>query len=117
MNTIYHLSTCDTCKRILKTLEPHTDTQLIDIKSHPVTVEQLEEMKKLAGNYESLFSKRARMYRERGLNNRELSEEDYRGLILEHYTFLKRPVMIINGKIFVGNSAKVIYAAKEELHP
>ena len=117
MNIIYHLSTCDTCKRILKSLEPLGDTQLIDIKASLFTTEQLDELKELSGSYEALFSKRARLYKERGLNKEVLSEEDYRDLILEHYTFLKRPVMLINGKIFIGNSAKVVEAAREELHP
>ena len=117
MNKIYHLSTCDTCKRILKSMEPLDGTELIDIKSSPITSEQLSELKELSGSYEALFSKRARLYKERGLSARVLSEEDYRDLILEHYTFLKRPVILINGKIFIGNSAKVVEAAREELHP
>lgn len=117
MNKIYHLSTCDTCKRILKSMEPLEGSQLIDIKSNPITPDQLSELKELAGSYEALFSKRARLYRERGLGNQTLSEENYRDLILEHYTFLKRPVMLIHGKIFIGNSKKTVEAAREELHP
>lgn len=116
MNKIYYLSSCDTCKRILRELAPVGDTELIDIKTHPLTSSQLEEMKILAGSYEALFSKRARLYRERGLNQQKLSEEDYKALILEHYTFLKRPVMIFDEEIFIGNSAKVVAAAKETLH-
>ena len=116
MNTIFHLSTCDTCKRILKELEPPGDVKLIDIKAEAITPEQLEEMKELAGSFEALFSKRARLYKERGLKNQILSEADYRALLLEHYTFLKRPVMLINEKIFVGNAAKTVSAAKDELH-
>lgn len=116
MKTIYYLSTCDTCKRILKELEPLDGIQLIDIKTHRITEEQLEEMKQLAGSNEALFSKRARLYKERGLKDKALSEEDLKTLLLEHYTFLKRPVMIIDGQIFVGNNAKVVAAAKELLH-
>lgn len=116
MNTIYHLGTCDTCKRILNSLKPLDDVRLVDIKLTPITSDQLDQMKAMSGSYESLFSKRARLYRERGLNEKELTESDYRDLILEHYTFLKRPVMLVNGKIFIGNSAKVVNAAKEELH-
>ncbi|MGI9547613.1 MAG: arsenate reductase family protein [Flavobacteriaceae bacterium] len=116
MNTLYYLSTCDTCKRILKELEPLDNIHLIDIKTQPITEDQLEEMKQLAGSYEALFSKRARLYKERGLKDRVLSEADFKSLLLEHYTFLKRPVTIIDGQIFVGNYAKVVAAAKELLH-
>lgn len=117
MNKIYHLSTCDTCKRILKELEPLDDVQLKDIKSAPLTAEELEEMRDLAGSYEALFSKRARLYKERGLKDLKLGEDDFRNLILEHYTFLKRPVMLLNGEIFIGNSPKVVSAAQKSLHP
>ncbi len=117
MNKIYHLSTCDTCKRILKELQPPENVQLIDIKISPLSEEQLNEMKELAGNYEALFSKRARLYKERGLKDKNLKENDFKALILEHYTFLKRPVMLLNGEIFIGNSQKVVSAARESLHP
>ncbi len=117
MNSIYYLGTCDTCKRIIKSLEPLDGVEMIEIKSTPISGAQLDEMKDMAGSYEALFSRRARLYKEKGLATKELSEDDFRGLILEHYTFLKRPVMLINGKIFVGNSAKVVQAAQEELHP
>ncbi|WP_273273965.1 arsenate reductase family protein [Maribacter polysiphoniae] len=117
MNKIYYLSTCDTCKRIMNELDPLDGFQLQDIKTAPITPSQLGEMKKLAGSYESLFSKRARLYKEKGLTQKTLNEEDYKKLILEHYTFLKRPVIIFNDKIFVGNSKKVVEAAKETIHP
>ena len=113
---IYHLSTCDTCKRILKELQPLDDVVLQDIKSVAITPAQLEEMKLLSGSYESLFSKRARMYKEKALGSKDLKEEDYKGLILEHYTFLKRPVIVIDNHIFIGNAKKEIAAAKEVLH-
>lgn len=116
MKKIYHLFTCDTCKRILKELETPEDFMLQDIKNEQITEEQLEEMKELAGSYESLFSKRARLYKERDLKNKELQENDYKNLILEHYTFLKRPVIINNSEIFIGNSKKSIANAKTSIH-
>lgn len=111
MKAIYHLSTCNTCQRILKTLNPGSDVTLQDIKDQPITPEQLETMHALAGTYEALFSKRARLYRERGLHEKSLGEEDYKALILDHYTFLKRPVVVYEDQIFIGNSAKTVAAA------
>ncbi len=116
MKKIYHLSTCDTCKRILKELEVPAAFQLQDIKTEAITREQLEEMERLSDSYESLFSKRARLYKERDLKNQHLSEDDYKALILEHYTFLKRPVIINNDEIFIGNSKKTVAAAKASIH-
>ncbi len=97
-------------------MEPLDGVVLQEIKSEPITSEQLEEMAQLSGSYESLFSRRAMLFRQRGLHEQELSEDDYKNLILEHYTFLKRPVMLVNDQIFVGNSKKVVEAAKEALH-
>jgi len=54
-------------------------------------------------------------YRGMGLNEMELKEEDYRKYILEEDTFLKRPVLIIEDEIFVGNSKKVVAAAKPKI--
>ncbi|MEM9362882.1 MAG: ArsC/Spx/MgsR family protein [Bacteroidota bacterium] len=116
MKKIYYLETCNTCQRILTELQPLDDVELQEIKSQSITPNQLEEMKNLAGNYEALFSRRAMLFRQRGLHEKELSEQDYKNLILEHYTFLKRPVLVLEDKIFVGNSKKVVHAAKEALH-
>ena len=81
-----------------------------DIKTEKITENQLEEMKALAGSYESLFSRVARKYKELGLKDKSLSEEDFKQYILEEYTFLKRPVFIIDGQIFIGNSKKNVEA-------
>ncbi|MHA7055648.1 arsenate reductase family protein [Aquimarina sp. M1] len=116
MKKIYYLSTCDTCKRILNELEPSSDFVLQDIKNEAITLGQIEEMKSLAGSYESLFSKRARLYKERDLKNKALTENDYKNLILEHYTFLKRPVFLYDNQIFIGNSKKVIAAANTAIN-
>lgn len=116
MKKIYHLSTCDTCKRILKEIEPPSSFILQDIKETPVTGEQLDEMYQFTESYEELFNKRARLYKERDLKNSDLEEEAFKNLILEHYTFLKRPVIINNDEIFIGNTPKTISAAKKAIH-
>ena len=116
MKKIYYLYTCDTCKRIITELELK-DKEFVfqDIKTEKITSVQLEEMKNLVGSYEALFSRIARKYKELGLSSKTLTEADYKKFILEEHTFLKRPVIILNNKIFVGNSKAVIVAAKEAL--
>lgn len=116
MKKIYHLSTCDTCKRIIKELNLPENFQFQDIKTEAITEKQIEEMRNLTDSYESLFSKRARLYKELDLKNKSLTEDDYKNYIIEHYTFLKRPVIIFNGTIFIGNSKKVVEAAKKAIH-
>ena len=86
-----------------------------DIKTAKITAAQLDEMKKMAGSYEALFSRRALKYKELGLKDKQLTEKDYRHYILEEYTFLKRPVTITGSKIFIGNEKKTVAALKESL--
>ncbi len=115
MKKVYYLKTCDTCRRILKELNLSSEFELQDIKTEAITVNQLEEMKALAGSYEALFSKRSQLYKKMDLKNQELAEKDFKHYILEHYTFLKRPVIIIDDNIFIGNSKNTVEAVKKVL--
>jgi len=115
MKKVYYLNTRSTCVRILKDLNLSSEFVLQDIKTEEITVKQLEQMKALAGSYEVLFSKRAKLYKEMGLKNQQLEERDYKHYILKHYTFLSRPVIIIDDAIFVGNSKKMVEAVKVHL--
>ena len=104
MNTIYYLASCDTCRKIIKSLPKNSDLVFHDIKQNPISIEELEKMHELSGSYEALFSKKAQLYKSMDLKNKVLTEDDYKNLILEHYTFLSRPVFIIDNKIYIGNS-------------
>lgn len=88
---------------------------LQNIKFEKITPAQLDEMKKMAGSYEALFSRRAIKYKELKLKDKKLTEKDYRQYILDEYTFLKRPVIIWDDKIFVGSEKKTVEAIKREL--
>ena len=114
MRKVYYLSTCDTCKRIMKDLKLD-DFETQDIKTEPISIEQIKEMRELSGSYESLFSKVARKYKSLGLKEKNLSEEDMKNYILEEYTFLKRPVFIIDKQIFIGNSKKNVEALEQAI--
>ena len=111
MRKIFYLKTCDTCKRIIKSLPNTTNFVFQDIKEEPLTVKQVEELYQLTGNYEILFSKRAKLYKEMGLKDEKLTDSDFKRYILEHYTFLNRPVIVIDSFIFIGNSPKTVQAA------
>jgi len=115
MKKVYYLKTCSTCNRILKELNLPSTFILQDIKTEEITVKQLEQMKMLAGSYEALFSKRSKLYKEMDLKNQKLEERDYKHYILEHYTFLSRPVIIIEDTIFIGNSKNNVEAVKKAL--
>ena len=115
MKIAYYLKTCDTCNRIMNELGIDESWVKREIKSEPISEEELDQMFQLSGTYESLFSKRSRQYRARELHLKELNEEDYRDLILDEYTFLARPVIMIDNNIFVGNSKKTVEHARQYL--
>lgn len=105
---IYYLASCDTCRKIIKSLPNSDKLQFHDIRQNPITEKELEEMHSLSGSYEALFSKKAQLYKSMDLKNKALTEADYRKYLLEHYTFLSRPVFIINDTIYIGNGQKNI---------
>ena len=115
MRLFYYLSSCDTCKRILKELKLKDTITQIDIKKNPLTEAQVEALYQKVESYEDLINKRAQLYKQRNLKEKNLSEEDYKNLLLEHYTFLKRPVFIVENNIFIGNSKKEIDRLKEDI--
>lgn len=112
MKKAYYLSSCSTCDRILKEVKDY-HFHLQDIKFDAITEEQIDQMYQFTNSYEALFSKRARKYKSMGLKDQNLKEEDFKNLILEEYTFLKRPVFIVAHEIFVGNSKKTIDGLKK----
>ena len=115
MDKIYYLASCDTCRKIIKSLPKDHKLVFHDIKQDPITVEELEQMRELSGSYEALFSKKAQLYKSMDLKNKSLTEDDFKKYILEHYTFLSRPVFIIDGKIFIGNSQQNILQVMKAL--
>lgn len=108
MKKIYHLSSCDTNRKIINRLGGLKGFDRQEIKSTPITAGQLKEMRDLAGSYEALFSRRAMKYKTMNLKDKKLTERDYRSLILSEYTFLKRPVIIYNDQIYIGNAESVV---------
>ena len=116
MRKFYFLRTCSTCKRILKQLNLGPNFELRDIKKTPINSSEIKHLRSLAGSYEVLFSKRATLYKKLGLKEKKLSEESYKNYILEHYTFLKRPVLVLDETIFIGNSDKSTQEALKALH-
>jgi arsenate reductase (glutaredoxin) len=112
---IFYLKTCSTCLRILKELGPLGSFELREIKTAPITDDELDKLAEIVGSYEALFSRKSQKYRQLGLHEKDLKEEDYRRLILEEYTFLKRPVFLIVDKVFAGNTREVVEKVKQHL--
>ncbi|MDX2001162.1 MAG: ArsC/Spx/MgsR family protein [Chitinophagales bacterium] len=112
---VYFLGTCDTCRRIMKEVGVGGHMEQQEIKSQPLDAQQIDELAKKAGSYEAIFSKKSQLYRSQGWHEKTMTEADYRKLLLEHYTFLKRPVFEIGNEVFAGNAKAVVEAVKNQL--
>lgn len=112
MNKVFHLSSCGTCKRILTDTNAAAVCELQDIKATNISAEELDALATKMGSYEALFSKKALKFRSMGLHEKTLTETDYRDLMLQEYTFLKRPFIIVGDTAFIGNAPKTVEAAK-----
>ena len=113
--TIFYLGTCSTCSRIMKEIQVNDSWTQREIKTEPITQKELEHMHELAGSYEKLFSRRAMKYKELNLKEKQLTESDYKQYILDEYTFLKRPVILLDDEIFIGNAKSNIANVKQAL--
>lgn len=107
MQKVFYLKTCGTCTKILKIFDL-SNWDLREIKSKPITPIELAEMYAFTNSYEVLFSKKSTQIKARGIDAKTLKEEDFKNLILEHYSFLKRPVFLTDNEIFIGNDKKNI---------
>ena len=116
MKKAFTLPTCKTCVRIFEDLQPEDKgCEVVNIKAEGIGAEDLDKMKELAGSYEALFSRRAMKFRSMGLADKTLTEDDYRSLILEEYTFLKRPVFLFDDAVTVGSRKVEVERAREFL--
>ncbi|AZA57989.1 arsenate reductase family protein [Chryseobacterium shandongense] len=111
MKKVFYLNTCDTCRKILGQFNLK-DWELREIKKEPITQAELEEMHNRAGSYEALFSKKSTQIKLRELDLKSLGEEEFKELLLDHYTFLKRPVFLTDKEIFIGNDKKNLEALR-----
>lgn len=116
MKTLYYLSSCSTCLRIMKEIGEDQTWNIIDIKQNNIDAQTLDKIKSQKGSYESIFSKKAMKYKSMGLKDKNLSDEDYKNLIVSEYTFLQRPVIVLDNKYFVGNSKSTIAEVLLELN-
>ncbi len=116
MKKAFTLPTCKTCVRIFEDLQPEQNgCEVVDIKAEGISADDLDRMKELAGSYEALFSRRAMKFRSMGLADQTLTEADYRKLILEEYTFLKRPVFLFDDQVTAGSAKASVEAARAAL--
>lgn len=106
--TVYGLPHCSTCQKAVAYLEGKgvEVERFHDLKTEPLSAEQVRRLAERTGGAGKLFSRRARKYRAMGLHERDLSEEEMLRLMTEEYTFVTRPVVVAEGGAVAGFAPK-----------
>jgi len=99
----------------MKELNIPKPVELREIKSTPLKPEEIDRLAEKAGSYEAIFNKRARKLREKGLKAGNLHESDFKKLLNEDYSFLKRPVLENNNRVLAGNSKSTVQEMNDSL--
>lgn len=112
MKKVFYLKTCSTCTKILKEFDL-SGWELREIKTEPITDEEISQMHQLAGSYEALFSKKSSQIKIQEIDVKSLKEKDFKKLLSEHYTFLKRPIFLTDNQIFIGSDKNNLEKLRE----
>jgi arsenate reductase len=100
----YGLPNCTTCQKALRRLDYHRveNVKKRNIKEAPLSRNEIERLARLLGGAENLFSRRSVKYRELGLKDKQLSENEMLNLMAGEYTFLKRPILVAGETAIAG---------------
>jgi len=105
---IYHLKTCDTCRKAIKALRAAGhDPELHDVRADGLDTTTVTKLEAALG-YEALVNKKSTTWR--GLSDAVkdgLSKDSAVQLLVENPTLMKRPVIEQNGKYTVSWSKAV----------
>ncbi len=99
----------------MKAVQLSDDFILLDLKDNPIDKKTLVFLRKNVSSYEDLLNRRSRTYQAMGLKDQRLTEAQLEKYILQEYSFLKRPIFIMDDLTFIGNSKKVVAALKDHL--
>jgi arsenate reductase len=106
--TLYWLPNCSTCKKADAYLKDNNQqvVEYRDVKAQPLSGSEIKSLAKLVGGIDNLFSRRSRKYRELGLHECELGEDEMLDLMASEYTFIKRPVLVDDGRAIAGFTSR-----------
>jgi arsenate reductase len=98
---LYGLKNCDSCKKALKALKAAGhDVEFVDVRADGVPAATLKGW--LAVHGPVLINTRSTTWRGLDQSARSRAETDPQGLLAEHPTVIKRPVIEVNGQTHVG---------------
>ena len=94
--TVYEKRTCTTCRNLAALLaERGIDYDAVDFHVEPLTADELRDLVAKAGvPARELFRAREDVYKELGLGDREVADDEAIALMAEHPALLQRPVVV-----------------------
>lgn len=108
---VYHLKTCDTCRKAIKELQTAGhELELVDVRADGVGAQTLARLMAAVGR-DTLLNTRSTTWR--GLDETDKADLDDAkaiALMAAHPTLMKRPVIEADGAVHVG-WAKSVQAA------
>jgi len=94
--TVYEKHTCTTCKNLADLLREHgVDYDAVDYHVFPLTEDEIRELvRKTGAPAQDLFRTREDVYKELGLADRDVGDDEAIALMAEHPQLLQRPVVV-----------------------
>lgn len=81
-----------------------------DFFKETLSEEEIRELASLAG-IEQIFARRSPSLKQMGLADKELSEDEIVGLMLQEPKLVRRPMMRVGDKLMVGGAPAAVQAA------
>ena len=110
MTDIYHNPRCSKSRQTLALLEDKGITPtIVDYLNTPPTVETLRQvLKQLGLTPRELLRKGEVVYKELGIKDTTLSDEDLIKAMAEHPKLIERPIVIHNGQAKLGRPPEAV---------
>jgi len=102
MIQVYGIKNCNKIRDTLRWLkEREVEHIFFDLKKEPLTREELDEFIYRIG-LDVLVNRRGTTWRNLGLNDRNLSDQELSDLLIENQSMIKRPVIVRDEAMIVG---------------
>jgi len=102
MIQVYGIKNCNKVRDTFRWLEDHeVEYEFVDLKKEPLTREELQEFVDMIG-LDVMINRRGMKWRQLGLKDKNLSDEQLFEELLEHQVMIKRPVLVRGEAMLVG---------------
>ena len=107
---IYLYANCSSCRKADAQLaESGIDYARRDIFKHPLTIDEISELlAEIGKSPDDVLSRRSIPFRQLGLADRKLADDELIQLMSEHPALLRRPIIISGSEVLVGYSLRAV---------